>query len=657
MPQRNFPEYGPIQRRRGQADNARRSRPMATPLQDEPYTSTTIPMRAAPRRQTVPPPQPSYRRQRSGGWWWKGLLLFVVLLVGSGFAGLAWLDRQYTDRIYPNVALQGINLSQKTRPEAQQAVETAFSSFLRQPVTLTFQGRTWQPTPAELGVNINVQRSVTEAYNAGRGNGFVQNISDVGTIYQQGKDIPLRINVDGTALHVYLQKIAAEVEQPAREATLQIVDGQSQASDSTNGRIVLIDETAHDIANALQSLQPATVTVRTSEITPQLTSESIAEARRTVQAMLASPIALTFNNKPFTLDQATLADMIVMRRVPGDSGVTLNAQLDQAKLEKWATKLADKIGRDSVEPRVNWAGGNLRIFREGRIGYRLDVKRTVEMINGAVTTVSRTLPLPVDEVQPQVTAATLQNLGIKELVSVGKSDFTGSAAYRITNIKAGVNLIHGILIPPDGEFSFNENVGSIDEANGFVQGYAIVGNRTQKEPGGGICQDSTTLFRAAFYAGLPFTDWTPHRFRISWYEKYDPIGMDSTIFTGGGPDLRFVNDTGNWLLIQGSADESTGQVTFALYGTKVPGRTVERSEPQISNETPAPTKPVYIDDPEQLIGTFKQTDVARGGMQIKIVRTIKQDGQVVNQRSFITKFEAWPNIYLKHPKTPKPVGT
>jgi vancomycin resistance protein YoaR len=132
--------------------------------------------------------------------------------------------------------------------------------------------------------------------------------------------------------------------------------------------------------------------------------------------------------------------------------------------------------------------------------------------------------------------------------------------------------------------------------------------------------------------------------------------MDSTIYTGGGPDLRFVNDTGNWLLIQGYVNDAEASVTFALYGTKVPGRTVERTAPRITNETPAPTKPVYIDDPEVPVGEFKQTDVARGGMEIEIIRIVKQDGQVVSERPFRTKFEAWPNIYLKNPKTPAPPG-
>ncbi|HEX6288279.1 MAG TPA: VanW family protein [Herpetosiphonaceae bacterium] len=650
MPHRDFPQYGPIQRRGG----GTRPRPLTTPIQDEAYTGATIPMRTVGRR-SRPSPAPS--RHRSGrGWWWKLPLMLLVLLVGAGFAGLAWLDREYANRIYPNVALQGIDLSQKTQAEARAAVEARFESFLQQPITITYQGQTWQPTPEEIGVRVDVQRAVSEAYNAGRGNGLVENLRQVGTIYQEGLDLPLRITIDGETLSSYLRGIASKVEQPPTEATLTIAEAKVQTTDSVKGRMVLIDETATEIVGALQTLQPQAVTLRTRDLNPRLSTEAIAEARRTTEAMLSSPLELVFKDKTYELDQPTIADMIVLQRVEGDTGSVLNAQLDQNKLQKWATKLADKIGRSSVEPRVNWSGGNLSIFREGRIGYRLDVEGTVEMINGAITTITRKLDLPVEEVQPRVNAENLHTLGIKEVVSVGKSDFTGSAAYRITNIKAGVNLLHGILVPPDGEFSFNENVGAIDEAHGFVEGYAIVGNRTQKEPGGGICQDSTTLFRAAFYAGLPFTEWTPHRFRISWYEKYDTIGMDSTIFTGGGPDLRFVNDTGNWLLVQGYVNDADATVTFALYGTKVPGRTVERTAPKITDETPAPTKPVYIDDPEQPVGTFKQTDVARGGMNIEITRIVKQNGQVVRTNKFVTKFEAWPNIYLKNPRTPKPAG-
>lgn len=644
MPQHDVPEYRAMQRRRSNAHQVPVP-PAHNTASAGARTSLSISSRTT--RGASPPKAPS-------GWWWKGLVLLLATLIGASLVGLSWLDRQYANRIYPNVSLQGIHLGRMTVPEAEQAVRARFKEVLEQPITIIYQGQSWQPSLAELGVSVDVKRNVAQAYNAGRGSGFVANLRQVSAIYQQGLQLPLRITVDEPELQSYLRRIAVDVERPGREAALTIVDARVQATESAKGQMVLLDDTAAEIGAAIQTLRPQTVTLSTLELEPQLGSTGITEARRTIEAMLSTPLKLTFKDTVFELDQATVADLIRMQRVDNERGTVLNAQLDQPALTKWVTKLADTIGRASVEPRVDWNGGNLRIVREGRVGYRLDIARTVEMINGAVTTSTRELALPVDEVLPRVRPETLANLGIVELIATGKSDFAGSAPYRVTNIKAGANIINGILIAPDEEFSFNENVGNIDEANGFVEGYAIIGNRTQKEWGGGICQISTTLFRAAFYAGLPFTEKNPHRFRISWYEKYDPIGMDAAIFTGGGPDLRFINDTGNWLLIQSYVNDADSSVTYALYGTPVPGRTIERSEPKISNETPAPADPVWIDDPELPVGEIKQTDVARGGMEIEIIRNIKHNGEVIRTDQFITKFEAWPNIYVKHPQTPVP---
>ena len=129
-----------------------------------------------------------------------------------------------------------------------------------------------------------------------------------------------------------------------------------------------------------------------------------------------------------------------------------------------------------------------------------------------------------------------------------------------------------------------------------------------------------------------------------------------TIFTGGGPDLRFKNDTGHWILIEGTADEDQAMVTYTIYGTKVPGRTVERSDPVISNETGAPKQAVYVNDPDQPAGTFHQTDVARGGMDIQITRVVSQDGKELRRTKFRTQFAPWPNIFVKNPNTPVPPG-
>ncbi len=318
-----------------------------------------------------------------------------------------------------------------------------------------------------------------------------------------------------------------------------------------------------------------------------------------------APERLTLNveDKTYTWSPREIALMLRMGRVAKDpSNDRIAVALDQYLVDKRIIAIANETGRGSVHPRVAWNNGDLKIIKPGTPGLRIDEPKARDMIMAAIGSSQRTLELPVREVAPEVTEANLHSIGIDELVSVGTSDFSGSAAYRIHNVGRGMELFNGILLAPGEEFSFNENVGEIDAKNGFVEGYAIVQNRTQLEFGGGICQDSTTMFRAAFWAGLPITERWGHSFYISWYDKYglgqngNGMGMDATIFTGG-PDLKFVNDTGNWLLIQSWSNPRTGVAQVELYGTK-PDRRVELTQ-RVYDRVPAPPNPVYVVDAKQ----------------------------------------------------------
>jgi vancomycin resistance protein YoaR len=321
------------------------------------------------------------------------------------------------------------------------------------------------------------------------------------------------------------------------------------------------------------------------------------------------------DNQTFTLDQQGLTEFLRVERVERDGVATLEPQLDTAKLESFLRDITARIGRAPQEPRVDWNNGQLQIVQPGTPGYGVDIARSMEVVNAAILTSQRRVELPLGEVQPAVREDTLADLGITELIAEGKSYFTNSAQYRITNIKAGVKLVDGVLVAPGAEFSFNDTVGvELDESKGFVQGEAIVNNKVVVEYGGGICQDSTTIYRAAFYAGLPITARTSHSSRLGFYEIGETVGMDAAIFTGTGPDLRFRNDTEHWILIDGVVDDVEQSVAFRLYGTNVAGRTVERSEPVIQ--------------------------YGRGGVQIvTVTRTTKQDGAVVNTEAFVSNFQ------------------
>jgi vancomycin resistance protein YoaR len=286
----------------------------------------------------------------------------------------------------------------------------------------------------------------------------------------------------------------------------------------------------------------------------------------------------------------------------------------------------------------------------GQTGLRLKQAEAAAAIQLALRSELHNVALPVEEVQPNVTTATLPTLGIVELVSEGQSSFAGSAAYRVTNIKAGAARMNGVLIPPDAEFSFNTQLGEVDEQHGFVQGYAVIGNRTQLEWGGGVCQVSTTVFRAAFWGGVPITERHAHPFYISWYDNFSfptdsAPGMDATIFTGA-LDLKFANDTGSWLLMQTTVDEANQVLKVQLYGTQ-PNRTVQAVGPEITNQVAPPETPVYLTDDKLPSGTVKQTDQARKGMDISVYRVITENGVKQEPELFFTRFKAWPNVFVR----------
>lgn len=635
--------------------------PKSMPGADDPYATRRLrahPVVSQPAQQGIGvelderPRRARVRPPSFGGFLLNLFVVLVVFVLIAVPATLYYLDRSYDGKIYPNVRIVGVPVGEMTPPEAEHALRSKYQAFLGKPLTFTFKDQTWQPTAEDLGLEFNFRDAVSQAYNSGRGQGLFDDIQSVFAIWQNGLELPLQARADQNKVQAYVRQISAELERPPVDATLSLAGTEIKTTPMQIGRQVDVDQTVREASEALLTLSPQIVVVRSRELEPRLKDPAVADAQARLSKLLNGDFTLNVDKKTYTWSPSELALMLDIARV------TQNKDNDQIaigfnrlQVERRLTKITDEIGRGSVNPRVDWNGGKLRIFKPGQTGLRLDQDSARKIIYGWQGD-ERTVVLPVNVVQPQVTEANLNSLGINELISVGKSDFTGSAQYRITNIGVGMQKFHGILLAPGEEFSFNENVGSIDAANGFVVGSAIVNNRVQEEFGGGICQDSTTMFRAAFWAGLPITERWSHSFYLSWYDKYalGPLGsgpgMDATIFTGG-PDLKFVNDTGHWMLIQSYSDPATAVAEVAFYGTK-PNRQVEISQ-QVTDHKPAITKPVFYADSKQPRGTWKQTDTKRGGMTIEVYRTITENGVRRKPQRFETVFAPWADKYALNP--------
>ena len=504
-------------------------------------------------------------------------------------------------------------------PAVAPTLQAARDAFANAPLTLTFATSRWQPHAEELGATV-------DAASDG-----------------------LRVTVDQHRLRSYLDQLTPAIGTPAVDAAIVFSDGTLRATPEQIGTTLDRENAASAVTAALQRAVPNEIKLTTKPLAPTVDDAAAAAAISQAQQRLNEPLVLTVGTKTFSWNAETLAPLLTF--APDGNG-KLTVALDRSAVANQLTALANNSGQPAQEPRVAWNGGQLQITVKGQDGFSIDQAKAVEVILRGFAQGNKSISLPLQMQTPQVTATNLNALGIREPVSVGKSDFTGSAAYRITNIIAGMKLLNGVLIAPGAEFSFNGTVGDIDERNGFVKGHAIVNNRTQIEFGGGICQDSTTVFRAAFWAGLPITDRKEHRFYISWYNRYgfgefgDGPGLDATIYTGV-QDFRFRNDTGAWLLMQATADPRTAVAEVTLYGTKM-NRTVSITH-EITKRTPPINKPEYYGDPEQPVGTMKRTDTARGGMTIDVYRTITENGVAHAPELFRTVFQPWSNKYAVNP--------
>jgi vancomycin resistance protein YoaR len=550
----------------------------------------------------------------------------------------------------PGVSVHGVPVANASEADIARMLSAQHGGFLNRPVTLRFENESWQPSLDELGTTLNTRMVAQQALDMGRQGHPLTRLRELWQLWQDGIDITPRVVVDWGQLQTYLERISHDVETPPQDAALSVAAGKIITTRSASGVQMLVDETAHDIVAALQTLAPQEVVIRTRPLPPVINDEALREAYEEAQVFLSSTLVMTRSTDMWEWEPEKLAELLHIDR----DGSRLVVDVDQSRLAREVEDLAQVVDSGSVEPRLRFEQGMLQIVEEGQDGWQVLQPQAVSAISATLhqsSPTSRTVEMPVRQLSPQITAENLGELGINELVGEGKSSFAGSAEYRITNIKAGAARFDGVLIAPGEEFSFNTQLGPVNAEHGFVEGYAVIGNRTQLEWGGGVCQNSTTTFRAAFWAGLPITERHAHPFYISWYDRFaygeygDGPGMDATIYTGQN-DLKFVNDTDNWLLLQTDVDEANQVLTVQLYGTK-PERRVEFEGPHISNEVQAPATPIYIDDPTQPSGTVYQSDVARNGRDIVVYRIIIENETDVKRESFFTRFKPWPNVYIR----------
>ncbi len=255
----------------------------------------------------------------------------------------------------------------------------------------------------------------------------------------------------------------------------------------------------------------------------------------------------------------------------------------------------------------------------------------------------RTLSLPVTITQPETTLAKTNKLGIVERIGMGESNYEHSMPGRVFNVGLTAKKINNTIIKPGEEFSFNKTLGEVSSRTGFKPAYVIKSGQTVLGDGGGVCQVSTTLFRALLDGGLQITKRKPHSYRVSYYELNSQAGFDATVFAGD-VDLRFKNDTDHHVLIHTQVDEPNLYLRVELYGTS-DGRSTEISNYRTWDYR-APLATQFIPDPSLPPGKKVQVDWSQSGLKTSFKHTIKnKDGSIRAENEYASNYQPWAAKY------------
>lgn len=324
---------------------------------------------------------------------------------------------------------------------------------------------------------------------------------------------------------------------------------------------------------------------------------------------------------------------------------------DQNTLLNLIQPISQKIEEKPVNALFKFENNRVTTFRPSENGQTLDIVlldnkivSDIPDITDAGRNLAVLVSLPIKIVPPDITTEKVNNLGIKELIGVGNSLFYHSIQSRIFNINLAAGRLNGILVAPGETFSFDKALGDVSAFSGYQQAYVIQNGKTVLGDGGGVCQVSTTFFRALLNAGLPIVERHSHAYRVGYYEEDSPPGLDATIFVPS-VDLKFLNDTGHYILIQSKIDLDNLSLEFELYGTK-DGRSVSMTIPVVSNQKPPPPD-LYQDDPTLPKGEIKQTDFAAWGADVYFTRTVTRNGKTIIFDKFVSNYQPWQAIYLR----------
>lgn len=581
-----------------------------------------------------------------------GTLFSLALILVFGASVYLGFESFYQNRTLPNVYAGTIPVGGLTYTEAEQVLHDSYSSFAGKKITFMVDTKSYELSFSELGVSFDFDRVITDLHK--------RNPHDIWQALFVPTQVPSGFVIDEAMFIHALQRAIPEIALSPKNAQVRLVIAEdkqyfdvvpSEAHVTTD--FIKLQNTVNHM---LEQGYVLPVVVSTFQGQPEISDEEANEAIRKSKEWLNRSVTLTFddNNKHFKTDIVVDKDWNWLAFVPeqGKLQIRLSDELWQKLMNE---KVSPAIEQEQQNVTVSWPEEGSKYAKvSGQLqdGYHIDQKQSRSHLEAFFDVGvlpdgtfakedTATIALQVEHNPAHFISAEGRDLGLTDLLGVGYSRFRGSSKARIFNITRGLGLLNNVILAPNETLSFNSLLGPVTVKAGWKEELVIKegGKKTEPEAGGGLCQVSTTTYRAVVESGLKVVERRAHSYLVSYYVGDDDAraGIDATIYPGS-QDLVFTNDTANYILVQ--TEVTSSEAFVRIYGTS-DGRKVELDGPYKSGWR-SPGSPILIPTTDLPPGETRITKKAHSGRTVSWNQIITYADGRVEKNDIISVYKAIP---------------
>ena len=564
-----------------------------------------------------------------------GTLVLGTLALGLIFAGSP-------QKLPEGVTVSGHPVGGLTAGEAVRRLEQRYEEMKVVPVTFTAGPREYRVRPNEVVLAVDWRSAVETARRQGDGFAPVRGLRRLGQRFFGGDVTPPARAYDALLTHK-LGVLANQIDRPERQAAVRLKGLRPLVVRGATGRTLDQEAAARTMMTSLIAFERAPVALPVEISQPQVTADELRPVAAQVETAVSGPVRLVRGETRWRLPRWRIAQLL---QLPRNGATTLT--IGGRDADAYFARFRKSVDRPPSDAEFVVSGSSVAV-KPSLPGLGLDVPAARKAIlAAALSPAERTARLLVERTAPERTTREARAMGITGLVA-GYTTTYGGDPNRLHNVRLVAQLVDGALIAPGAEFSFNQTTGERTPERGFLEAPVIINGELQNGIGGGVCQVSTTVFNAAFDAGLSITSRTNHALYISHY----PQGRDATV-NYPDLDLRFQNDTNKWLLLRTFVGAS--ELTVNLYGTPVNRRVEVETAPLEVTGAPAIKR---VSDPTIWEGERITEEVGEPSRKTAVTRRVyTADGKKLYDTTWSSSYRSEPTIVRfgtkKRPEPPPP---